>query len=106
VVLSVAGAIVVAGTVATEMVAWVGLGYRGGYWVSMIDSRSEKGLNCSVLVTLLARRMRGSSCERSRLGVGVGACKGVVAAIADLGSLLGALVALFCRAILIYIMGN
>jgi hypothetical protein len=49
----------------------------------------------------------GSSCERSKAGIrGVGVCEGIVAAIADLGSLLGGLVDLFCRTILIYIMGN
>jgi hypothetical protein len=72
----------------------------------MIDSWLEKGLNCRVLATLLARRMRGSICERSGIGIGVGASEGIAITIADIGSLLGALVALFCLAILIYIIGN
>jgi hypothetical protein len=72
----------------------------------MIDSWSGKGLNCQVLATLLARRMRGSICEISGIGIGVGASEGIATTIADVGSLLEALVALFCLAILIYIVGN
>ena len=72
----------------------------------MIDSWSEKGLNCRVLATLLARRMQGSICERLGTGIGVGASKGIATTIVDIGSLFGALAALFCFAILIYIVGN
>jgi hypothetical protein len=67
----------------------------------MIDSWSEKGLNCRLLATLLAHRMRGSICERSGKGIRVGASEGIATRTADVGSLLGALVALFCLAILI-----
>jgi hypothetical protein len=67
----------------------------------MIDSWSEKGLNCRLLATLLARRMRGSICERSGRGIGVSTGEGIATRTADVGSLLGALVALFCLAILI-----
>ena len=68
----------------------------------MIDSCLEKGLNYRLLETLLGRRMRGSICER----LGIGASEGIAVTIANVGSLLGALVALFCLAILIYIMGK
>jgi hypothetical protein len=50
--------------------------------------------------------MQGSICERLGTGIGVGASKGIATTIVDIGSLFGALAALFCFAILIYIVGN